>query len=87
MRITGLPHLTRETSRRHDRLFILLLLIHMMGYVIIPHRWILRRRLGVGDAAAFNLQLARLALFLRRQHPARSDHGVVARAVVVNIGL
>lgn len=60
----------------------------MLGSVI-PRRWILRRR-RLGDAAAFNLQLARLALFLRRQHPARSDDGVVAGVlvlVVVNIGL
>lgn len=93
MRIIRLPHLSRETSRRHDDgLFILLLLLtHTLGSVMMSRRRrILRRR---RDAAAFNLQLARLALFLRRQHPARADDGVVAGVfvfvvfVVADVGL
>ena len=63
MRITRLPHLTRKTRRRHDRFFILKLhLLHMPGH--IPRR-ALRR-----NTTPLNLQLARLALFLRRQHSA-----------------
>ena len=81
MRITRLPHLTRKTRRRHDRFFFFFfILLHKARGRYVPHRALLR------NAAAFNLQLARLALFLRRQRFSGPDRGA-ARFVAVDVGL
>ena len=94
MRVTRLPHLARETRRRHDR-FLIILFVHRLPVplpptitamsVTVPRRG--GRRSGTqlrrGDAAAFNLQLARLALFLRRQDPLGSRDAVAVVVVVV----
>ena len=85
MRITGLPHLTRETRRRHDRFFFILSL-HKARRRHVPRRALLLwwRQ---WNAAAFNLQLARLALFLRRQRFAGPDRGAARFVAVVDVSL
>ena len=93
MRITRLPHLARETRRRHDRFLIIIVpFIHRLPVSPLPTVTVVPRRRRTlrprRDAAAFNLQLARLALLLRRQHPAGSDGAVAGVvAVCVDVGL
>lgn len=70
MRITRLPHLSWEARRRHDRFLILLLHLQRMAGSNV-RRMTMRR-----DAAALNLQLARLALFLGRQRSTGPDRAV-----------
>lgn len=78
IRITRLPHLTRETGRRHDRVFILhLRLLH-------PTASIPRRALR-WNTTALDLELARLALFLRRQRSPGSDCALAG--VIADVGL
>ena len=88
MRITRLPHLSRETRRRHNRLRIIIVtftppFLPRVSGCAGPRRRTLRRR----NATPLNLELARLALFLRGQRSAGAYDRAVAGGVAAHVGL
>ena len=88
MRITRLPHLSRETRRRHDRLRIIIVANTPPSLPLIPGCGALCKRSPRGrNGAPFNLELARLALFLRGQRSAGPDDRAVAGGVAAHVCL
>ena len=88
MRITRLPHLSRETRRRHDRLRIIIVANTPPSLPLITGRGTLCKRSPRGrNGAPLNLELARLALFLRGQRSAGPDDRAVAGGVAAHVCL